>query len=187
MSRLCTADIDQEVKERAIACMGQIIAQLGDVLKEELPICLPIFMERLSNEITRLTTIKALTCIAASPLRVDLTSILKTAIPLLGSFLRKNQRALKLSSLVLLDTLVRNYSLAMDPELLNKVIAELPVLLNEVDLHIAQLTLTFLTTIAKLHPVALSRIADHILPEILILVKSPLLQGTSYFKYNNDL
>jgi hypothetical protein len=43
------------------------------------------------------------------------------AVPILGSFLRKNQRALKLSTLTLLDTLVRNYSSALSTELLNKV------------------------------------------------------------------
>ena len=58
LSRLRTADIDQEVKERAIACMGQIIAHLGDSLQGELPTCLPIFLDRLRNEITRLTTVK---------------------------------------------------------------------------------------------------------------------------------
>lgn len=31
--RLKTADIDQEVKERAISCMGQIICNLGDYLQ----------------------------------------------------------------------------------------------------------------------------------------------------------
>lgn len=49
-------------------------------------------------------------------------SILQTdAVPILGSFLRKNQRALKLSTLVLLDTLVQNYSNAISIELLSKV------------------------------------------------------------------
>ncbi|PSN42416.1 Cullin-associated NEDD8-dissociated protein 1 [Blattella germanica] len=91
--RLKAADIDQEVKERAISCMGQIICNLGDYLQ---------------------------------------------------------------------------------------VIIELAPLLSEADLHIAQLTLTLLTSIAQLHPAALARVSDAILPEILILVKSPLLQGLGY-------
>ncbi|XP_076630987.1 cullin-associated and neddylation-dissociated 1 isoform X2 [Colletes latitarsis] len=179
LMRLKTADIDQEVKERAIACMGQILAHFGDILCDELRLCLPIFLDRLRNEITRLTTVKALTCIASSPLRVNLEQIMEEAIPILGSFLRKNQRALKLCSLSLLDTLVQNYSSALHVDLLDKVTTELPALLNETDLHIAQLTLNLLTTIAKLHPVALTRVSDNILPEILVLVKSPLLQGVA--------
>ena len=45
-------------------------------LQNELPVCLPIFLERLRNEITRLTTVKALTKIASSPLHIDLRPIL---------------------------------------------------------------------------------------------------------------
>lgn len=55
---------------------------------------------------------------------------------------------------------------------------ELPALLSESDLHIAQLTLVLLTSIAKLQPQALTDLSrPFILPEILTLAKSPLLQG----------
>lgn len=104
--RLKASDIDQEVKERAISCMGQILAHLGDQLVAELPHCLPIFLDRLKNEITRLTAVKALICIAKSELKIDLKIILAESLPILAGFLRKNQRTLKLSSLALLDTLV---------------------------------------------------------------------------------
>ena len=43
---------------------GQIIANCGDYLGAELNNCLPIFLERLKNEITRLTTVKAVAMIA---------------------------------------------------------------------------------------------------------------------------
>lgn len=76
IEKLKSQEVDQEVKERAIACMGQIIANMGDVLNDELAVCLPIFLERLRNEVTRLSAVKALIMIAASPLRVDLTPIL---------------------------------------------------------------------------------------------------------------
>lgn len=46
------------------------------LFQNELPVCLPIFLERLRNEITRLTTVKALTKIASSPLHIDLRPIL---------------------------------------------------------------------------------------------------------------
>lgn len=64
LERLKAADIDQEVKERAITCMGQVVASIGDSLTDKLPECMPIFVDRLRNEITRLTTVRAITQIA---------------------------------------------------------------------------------------------------------------------------
>lgn len=177
LQKLRSPEVDQEVKERAIACMGQIIANTGDVLQPELQTCLPIFMERLRNEVTRLSSVRALTMIAASPLRVNLSPILGDVIPSLGSFLRKNQRALKLNSLTLLDTLVTHYSNAFDPKLLQLAISEIPPLLSESDLHVAQLSLVLLTSTANQHPQALVEVHEAILPEVMILVRSPLLQG----------
>uniref|UniRef100_A0A8C7IUK5 Cullin associated and neddylation dissociated 1 n=1 Tax=Oncorhynchus kisutch TaxID=8019 RepID=A0A8C7IUK5_ONCKI len=119
IKRLKAADIDQEVKERAISCMGQIICNLGDSLGDDLPGTLHIFLERLKNEITRLTTVKALTLIAGSTLKIDLRPILDEAVPILASFLRKNQRALKLSTLAALDILVKNYSDSVTPAMID--------------------------------------------------------------------
>lgn len=80
LQKLKSQEVDQEVKERAIICMGQIISNLGDVLNAELAVCLPIFLERLRNEVTRLSAVKALIMIAGSPLRVNLSPILVCSI-----------------------------------------------------------------------------------------------------------
>lgn len=53
--RLKATDIDQEVKENAITTMASLLAHLGNYLQSEWPVCIPIFLERLKNEITRLT------------------------------------------------------------------------------------------------------------------------------------
>lgn len=124
--KLRSPEVDQEVRERAIACMGQIVANMGDVLQPELGACLPIFMERLKNDVTRLSSVKALTMIAGSPLRVNLSPIMDDVVPALGSFLRKNQRGLKLNSLTLLDTLINNYSHFITPQLMQTAITEVP-------------------------------------------------------------
>nr|CAG4638230.1 EOG090X00HY [Cyclestheria hislopi] len=179
--RLKAADLDQEVKERAISCMGHIVSRLGDHLTDQLPTCLPIFLDRLRNEITRLTTVKALTKIASSPLHIDLCPVLSEALPILAGFLRKNQRALKLATLTLLDQIINNYSSALSPELLHAVLNEVPPLLSETDLHIAQLTLHMLTSVAHKQRTALLAvgISNMILPEVLSLLRSPLLQGVA--------
>ncbi|GAB6018576.1 Cullin-associated NEDD8-dissociated protein 1 [Chamberlinius hualienensis] len=177
--RLKAADIDQEVKERAISCMGQVLSHLGDRLHSELITCFPIFLDRLRNEITRLTTVKALIKIASSPLGIDLRPVLSEAIPILAGFLRKNQRALKLSTLTLLGVLVKTYSSAITAKMLYDVLVEIPPLINENDLHISQLTLNLLTYVCRGHPECLPDICKAILSEILVLARSPLLQGVA--------
>ncbi|KAH8244135.1 cullin-associated NEDD8-dissociated protein 1 [Drosophila bipectinata] len=179
LQKLKVTDVDQEVKERAIACMGQIIANMGDLLKNELPVCLPIFMERLKNEVTRLSSVKALTLIAASSLHIDLTPILHDVLPALGTFLRKNHRALKLHSLDLINKIVINYSSNFEPNLLQTAIVEIPPLISDSDLHVAQYSLTLLSTVARRQPQALVGIHEQFLRSVLILVRSPLLQGTA--------
>ncbi|NXI58463.1 CAND1 protein, partial [Chloroceryle aenea] len=177
LKRLKAADIDQEVKERAISCMAQIIYHLGDHLSADLQPTLKIFLERLKNEITRLTTVKALTLIAGSPLKIDLRPILGEGFPILASFLRKNQRALKLSTLTALDILVKNYSDSLKPAMIEAVLTELPALITENDMHVSQVAIVFLTTLAKVYPSCISKISGSILGEIFQLVHSPLLQG----------
>eukprot|EP00112_Aurelia_sp_Birch-Aquarium-sp1_P013777 Seg2940.2 transcript_id=Seg2940.2/GoldUCD/mRNA.D3Y31 product="Cullin-associated NEDD8-dissociated protein 1" protein_id=Seg2940.2/GoldUCD/D3Y31 len=177
--RLKAADIDQEVKERAISCMGQMLCNMGDVLNSELDSCLPIFLDRLKNEITRLTAVKAVTSIAGSPLKIDLSKILPEATPLLATFLRKNHRALKLSTLTCLDTLVVNYGKTMAPEHFDAVLSELPALINESDLHISQLALALLTSITRIDNSRMGQIEEKILPATVELTRSPLLQGAA--------
>uniref|UniRef100_A0A8C6JW01 Uncharacterized protein n=1 Tax=Melopsittacus undulatus TaxID=13146 RepID=A0A8C6JW01_MELUD len=177
LKRLKAADIDQEVKERAISCMGQIIYNLGDYLSTDLQPTLKVFLERLKNEITRLTTVKALTLIASSPLKIDLRPILGEGFPILASFLRKNQRALKLSTLTALDILVKNYSDSLKPAMIESVLTELPALITENDMHVSQVAVMFLTTLAQVYPSCISKISGSVLAEILQLIHSPLLQG----------
>lgn len=53
-----TALLLQEVKECAISCMGLVVSTFGDHLGGELPSCLPVLVDRMGNEITRLTAVK---------------------------------------------------------------------------------------------------------------------------------
>uniref|UniRef100_A0A4W6DC61 TATA-binding protein interacting (TIP20) domain-containing protein n=1 Tax=Lates calcarifer TaxID=8187 RepID=A0A4W6DC61_LATCA len=179
LKRLKATDIDQEVKERAISCMGHMVCHLGDHLGAELQGVLAIFLERLKNEITRLTTVRTITLIAASPIKIDLSSILSETLSVLGSFLRKNQRALKLGTLACLTALVTHHAAAIKPAALEPVLSELPALVDEADMHFvsAQVSVTLLTCMAKACPSSLAKISSSVLPGVFRLVHSPLLQG----------
>ncbi|XP_072307863.1 cullin-associated NEDD8-dissociated protein 2 [Eucyclogobius newberryi] len=177
MKRLKATDIDQEVKERAISCMGHIVCHLGDHLGAELQAVFSIFLERLKNEITRLTTVRTFTLMTASPLKIDLSSVLPEALSVLGSFLRKNQRTLKLGTLACLTALVSHQASSIKAVALEPVLSELPPLVDESDMHVSQLSITLLTCMAKACPPSLTKISSSVLPEVFKLVHSPLLQG----------
>ena len=86
---------------------------------------------------------------------------------------------MKLSTLVLLDTLVKNYPGSLDLATLSPVLAELPPLVSATDLHIAQLTLALLTSVTSSHASTIPVIQKSVLPEVLKLAESPLLQGAA--------
>ncbi|CAJ0942869.1 unnamed protein product [Ranitomeya imitator] len=174
LKRLQATDIDQEVKERALSCMGHLISHLGDQLGNDLPSTLLLILERLRNEITRLTAVRVLTLIAGSPLKIDLRPLLKDALPILASFLRKNQRALRLGTVSALEVLVRNYNDCLKPAMLEPVLEELPSLLVESDMHLAQtFSPPWYLHIRLLFP----KLSSRILPQLFQLVHSALLQG----------
>lgn len=64
LARLQATEQDQEVKEAAIACMGHVIAALGDAGNVNVSAALSVLLDRLQNEITRQTAAKAFALIA---------------------------------------------------------------------------------------------------------------------------
>ncbi|XP_066101626.1 cullin-associated NEDD8-dissociated protein 2 isoform X1 [Saccopteryx bilineata] len=175
LARLRATDLDQEVKERAISCMGHFVGHLGDRLGDDLHPSLSLLLDRLRNEITRLPAVKALTLVAASPLRLDLQPILAESLPILASFLRKNQRALRLATLAALDALAQGQGPSLPSSAVQVVLAELPALVSESDMHVAQLAVDFLTTVTQAQPTSLAEVSGPVLSELLRLLRSPLL------------
>eukprot|EP00250_Pteridium_aquilinum_P018481 c24109_g1_i1 orf=324-4016(+) len=180
LKRLTAQDQDQEVKECAIYCMGLVIAILGDHLKRELGTCLPVLLERLRNEITRLTAVKAFATIAESSLKIDLSSVLEQVIIELTTFLRKANRALRQASLYTLNALLAAYSEKISKSSLESIVTELSSLISDADLHMTALALELCCTMMgdqKHHTSLDSTVAGKVLPQALILVRSSLLQG----------
>lgn len=60
---------------------------------------LQVLLERLRNEITRLTAVKAFASIAQSPLSLDLSPVLEPLLAELTGFLRKANRVLRQAAL----------------------------------------------------------------------------------------
>ncbi|KAG8069856.1 hypothetical protein GUJ93_ZPchr0006g44198 [Zizania palustris] len=96
--------------------MSLVVSTFSDGLQRELPECLPILVNRMDNEITRLTVVKSFAVIAKSPIRVDLSCVLDHVISELTAFLQKANRALRqatLGTVILLSTINRRKSMSI--------------------------------------------------------------------------
>ncbi|CAN6271551.1 unnamed protein product [Urochloa humidicola] len=180
LGRLANQDQDQEVKECAISCMSLVVSTFGDDLQRELPACLPILVDRMGNEITRLTAVKAFSVIAYSPLRIDLSCVLDHVVSELTAFLRKANRALRQATLGTLISLVDKYGGQIGSSSYETIIAELSTLISDMDLHMTALALELCCKIMvdrkSIQNVGLA-VRNKVLPQALVLIRSALLQG----------
>jgi cullin-associated NEDD8-dissociated protein 1 len=182
LSKLRQLDIDQEVKEGAIECTGLHISLLGDKLNEgQINQCLTILVERLSNEVTRLGTVKTIEQIASSKLKIDLSGVLPAIVKDLSGFLRKKSRPLKQASLSSLVAIVKNHgkSKAAGSSLFEGILKESAPLVSEQDLHLAHLSLLLSSSIVHVSSSSAENVAKLVLPNVHTLLKSSLLQGVA--------
>jgi len=178
LEKLKQMDVDQVVKEGAINAMGLIISNFSDELKSQLDESLKLLLDRLKNEITRLTAVRAFVQIASSSLRVDLTSVLGDVLMELATFLRKQNRQLKQSALSALIVFVQNYGKEKAMvAMCENILKEAAALINDADLHLSHLALKLVAFILQSNPAAASAVQSIVLPHCLELLKSSLLQG----------
>ena len=148
-----------------------------------------LLMERLRNEMTRVSAVKAFTTITKSPLIGidDISSFLPELLPELTSYLRKINRALRQSSLHCLTALVTKHgaSLLAVPDgraVLHSTVTEAASLVNDADLAVAALALDFLRTILADDDKQMGMadaVTSSALPAATTLIRSPLLQGAA--------
>ncbi|KAJ3020912.1 Cullin-associated NEDD8-dissociated protein 1 [Thoreauomyces humboldtii] len=164
LKRLKAADVDLEVKEHSIVALSGLISQAGDLLPSDqiTTVVIPLLIERLKNELTRLTTVRVLKSIADSPLfenqastgAIDLTPILPEAMSELTSYLRKSHRQLRVASLQCLETLIRRYGKHLASGTFSSILSEVRPLLNDPDLHILPLAMAVICIVVYSGPSA---------------------------------
>lgn len=178
LDRLSATDQDAEVKQCAITGMADIIGVLGDLLGGELGTCLPILVDRLGNEVTRLTAVKAFASIAVSPLNIDLSSVLGDVVNELCGFLKKSDRALRQGSLSTLVALSSTVSAAgMNGQ---QLITEVAELISDSDLYLSQLALQVCNAMLVVYPTAecAHTLQANVWAPAFALLQSPLLQNS---------
>ena len=179
--RLQAQDQDQEVKECAITCMGLLVFHLADHPSVNLPQVLPLLLERMRNEITRVTAVKTFALLASqTQLDIKLTTVLQPTVAELCTFLRKSNRPLRQASLTALNTIISNHGGALSDGDVSAAVTELSALIADSDLHVASLALGLGKAIATAKPSSMAEPLKEIaLPKALVLLQSSLLQGVA--------
>lgn len=110
---LSTSDVDQEVKERSIMCLGTLLGHVSDVLQEQQKQAWDIFLERLKNEVTRLISVRTLAIICQSPVAdgPEMRNACLSSVDEIAQLLRKSNRALRIASTECLRILIRRYDI----------------------------------------------------------------------------
>lgn len=180
--RLGTADADLEIKEKGISSLGYILAQAGDLLEDTYAKCLPLLLERLRNEVTRLAAVKAITVMAQSPVCKgdQIKSFMLECLDEVAALLRKNNRQLKAAAYSSLSVLVARYGESLSPEAYQHLTHELRPLLSDVDLHLLPMSLAMITSLLKANAdTTYPIIRKDIMPAVFKAVQSPLVQGAA--------
>jgi len=170
--RFNVQDIDQEVKECAIECMGNVVARLG--CSVDVSSVLPILLDRLNNETTRVPAVKALGACA----QVDLSSIMAPSTGHLLDFTRKKATGLRQATLFTLNLLARSNNVAHMGEV-GEVVAAMEPMVSEGDLYETHLCLQLVISLVENSPATVPKVQASILPKVYELLRSPLLQGTA--------
>ena len=183
MSKLETSDVDWEVKERAITCLGIFLSQAGDLLPKDQvkKVALPLLVDRLKNELTRLTAVKIIKFITESPLvnaksnAIDLTPVLKELVSEIASYLRKSHRLLRQASLSTLESLIVVYGKNIEPETYPAILNEVKLLLIDSDFNIIPMAMSTMVQIVHIgstsNPTIMEDVRKEVIPMLVKLIR----------------
>uniref|UniRef100_A0A914QXH1 TATA-binding protein interacting (TIP20) domain-containing protein n=1 Tax=Panagrolaimus davidi TaxID=227884 RepID=A0A914QXH1_9BILA len=177
ISKFQVTDMDQEVKDKTTFGIGFFVTAFGDSLGSQLDKCLSLLSDRLNNEISRQSALKALTIIARSEKNFSMASVIPSISSHFGEFLRKSNRTLRINTLSLAIAIAeRKKPGNFEGVDLASSFVEIPLLLCDSDLQITQKALHLAALLVAQHPRQIGSVSP-VLEAVIILTKSALVQG----------
>lgn len=182
VARLGRQDSDQEIKERCIATLGILMASAADDLQGKQSECLSILLDRLSNEVTRNATVKVVGQIAKSNRSAETAfdDFLQSTALQVSALIRQSNRVLKLAAFDALAATVDRLKGRLTSSTASNIVTEIQVLLaQDIDVSLLPYALKIVGQLVVAKPELLSAVQEAIMPRVLDLIKSPLLQGVA--------
>lgn len=185
MTRLSGREQDSEVKAAALRVVAATFSQYGTELDPKSRADAPrLLLARLTNEVTRTPAIFALSRCCGSTVPVD-ADVQQEFASMLGGFLRKTDRSLRLAALDALTCLASTRGGILGDASKNDLAAarlpDVAALVGDGDPRVAALSLGLAATVVKMRgSVAVDAVVSSgVFPASIKLVQSPLLQGTA--------
>jgi cullin-associated NEDD8-dissociated protein 1 len=179
-TRLTATDIDQDVKEAALECFGKCCARCGDhpALQPEIEQCLPAFLDRFKNEVTRTPAIKALKTICKGFGKTPMSSILPTVCTQLTGFLRQQSRPFRHLCLDALVAVHARYGEEIELSVHQATLVQVAEYMTDDDLFVTDLCIQVVTSALESCPTCAASVLSDVYPKLLAVCRSPLLQGS---------
>ncbi|KFG62200.1 HEAT repeat-containing protein, partial [Toxoplasma gondii RUB] len=175
------ADIDLEVKQASLICVGFVLAAGGGFPEThaQLRTTWPLFMDRLKNEVTREKALEALEVVLLSRFGVDLSSVAGDVLSAVAAALAFQQsRGVRQTCLDILSALVLRYHSCLSQDSLADMLSEVTGQLTPTDLPFVEASLLVILNSLRVQPALAARlIGECVLPRLLLLLRSPLFQG----------
>ncbi|KAH9813025.1 armadillo-type protein [Melampsora americana] len=174
LPRLTSSSADQDVKDRAAICLQTLISHAADQFENDFQNSLPILTQRLENEITRTSALKS-----PVPKGESFDQWIQDILPLTAAFLRKNNRALKISCFECLNALLQRIPGKLRLDTIHSLVSDLHPLINNSDPHLLPLAFKSLGLIFPLATDLTSTDRDAIMAPVYLIMKSSAISQTS--------
>jgi cullin-associated NEDD8-dissociated protein 1 len=182
VTRLKGQDSDQELREKAVACLGVLLSSAGAALGTKLDECLPLLVDRLKNEVTRFATVKVVAQIASSHAcqGPPFGNFFQSCTDDVTVLLRQSSRPLKLAAFEALEALLIRLGPELQATTANAIVLQVaPLLAEDADLSLLPQALLALALLVEAKPEVLPSATEALLSHLSYLLAEPLVQGNT--------
>lgn len=182
-TRLEAPTTDSEVRESAVVTLGDILSAVGDQLnKVKLDKPLGLLSASLRREVTRTVAVRTTTKVASSPLlqgQAEIAAWTSDSILEIASFLRSNNRILKVDSFACLPVLIDAGGQNLPSNVVESTLSSVLAFISAEDLLLLPPAINVVAAFLRAQPQATlgANSFEACLPRVYALVDSPLLQS----------
>jgi cullin-associated NEDD8-dissociated protein 1 len=183
LKRLSSVGADQEVREHGISCLGELLVHAGDALAFDFCNSLRVLRGTLTREVTRVVSVRTIGNLAKSPVLQgsEFEQWLQSLLPEVASFLRQNNRILRIDALASLPHLLFRAGPNVTPDSHEAVLAAVQPFLGDDDLHLMPMAINVVRAAVAASPSLIdsATFQKSVLPRIYGLVSSDVVQGAA--------